>query len=64
MDGYELAARLKELPTLQRACLVAITGYGQGSDRERALRAGFHHHLVKPVELDRLTAIFGDVGRR
>jgi len=49
MDGYELAARLKALkPELH---LVALTGYGQASDRERALRAGFSTHLVKPVEI-------------
>jgi PAS domain S-box-containing protein len=63
MDGYELAMRLKELPTLQRARLVAITGYGQENDRQRALRAGFHHHLVKPVDLQALTVILADVVR-
>jgi CheY-like chemotaxis protein len=49
MDGYELArelhARLPGLP------LVAITGYGQDKDRERALEAGFTTHLVKPVAI-------------
>jgi signal transduction histidine kinase/GAF domain-containing protein len=49
MDGYELAARLRTLdPELH---LIALTGYGQASDRERALRAGFNRHLVKPVDL-------------
>ncbi len=52
MDGYELAERLRE----QRAnlTLVAITGYGQDTDRERARDAGFNDHLTKPVDIDKL----------
>lgn len=49
MTGYELAARLRQLPGLAAVELVALTGYGQESDRQRAKEAGFHHHLVKPV---------------
>jgi CheY-like chemotaxis protein len=51
MDGYELAARLREIPDLQSMTLIALTGYGQESDRRRTRQAGFHHHLVKPVDL-------------
>jgi PAS domain S-box-containing protein len=51
MDGYELAARLRELPDLCSMRLIAVTGYGQESDRRRTEQAGFHHHLVKPVDL-------------
>jgi PAS domain S-box-containing protein len=51
IDGYELAARLRALHTMRGARLIAITGYGQASDRQRALAAGFDHHLVKPVDL-------------
>lgn len=54
MDGYELAARLKELPGLDGVRLVAVTGYGQESDKRRSLEAGFHEHLVKPVDIDLL----------
>ncbi len=57
MDGYEVARRIRE--TVPKARLVAVTGYGQPEDRERALAAGFEAHLVKPVdpeELDRLLA--------
>jgi PAS domain S-box-containing protein len=50
MSGYEVAKRLQELPGLERAILVAVTGYGQQSDRERTREAGFDHHLVKPVK--------------
>jgi CheY-like chemotaxis protein len=51
MDGYELAARLRELPDLDGMKLIALTGYGQESDRQRSREAGFDHHLVKPVDL-------------
>ncbi len=52
MDGYELAGRLKTLnPELR---LIALTGYGQASDRERAHQAGFHRHLVKPVNVEQV----------
>jgi CheY-like chemotaxis protein len=51
MDGYELAGRMRELPGLEAVRLIALTGYGQDSDREKTRAAGFHHHLVKPVDL-------------
>jgi signal transduction histidine kinase/DNA-binding response OmpR family regulator len=51
MDGYELAGRLRELLGSD-VHLVALTGYGQESDRARARDAGFDRHLVKPVDLD------------
>jgi len=37
--------------------LLALTGYGQPSDRQRALRAGFSDHLAKPIDIERLLAI-------
>jgi CheY-like chemotaxis protein len=57
MDGAELARRLRAQPETAHALLVAVTGYGQDSDRARAREAGFDHHLVKPVDLDRLQAL-------
>jgi signal transduction histidine kinase/ActR/RegA family two-component response regulator len=53
MDGYELAQRLREA-LHSRVRLVAVTGYGQDSDRKRSRDAGFDVHLVKPVDLDDL----------
>jgi CheY-like chemotaxis protein/anti-sigma regulatory factor (Ser/Thr protein kinase) len=50
MDGYEVARRLRMLPGLGDLRLVAVTGYGQPSDRERSRAAGFDEHLVKPVD--------------
>ncbi|HTR56420.1 MAG TPA: ATP-binding protein [Kofleriaceae bacterium] len=57
IDGYELAERLRALPGLARTPFVAVTGYGQPSDRERTLQAGFSEHLVKPVGLEDLRAL-------
>ena len=52
MDGYELAVRLRaRFPALR---IIALSGYGQASDRERSKAAGFDHHLVKPVDLRKL----------
>jgi CheY-like chemotaxis protein len=57
MDGYELARRLRDRADGLR--LVAVTGYGQESDRQRAREAGFDAHIVKPVEFDALRAALG-----
>ncbi|MCE3261855.1 MAG: hypothetical protein K0R43_934 [Pseudoduganella sp.] len=57
LNGYELARALKRLPALRHTVLVAVTGWGQQKDRERAFEAGFHHHLVKPVSIDQLQEI-------
>jgi signal transduction histidine kinase/CheY-like chemotaxis protein len=49
MDGYEVARQLHNSRATQAIRLVALTGYGQENDRQRALLAGFETHLVKPV---------------
>jgi signal transduction histidine kinase/ActR/RegA family two-component response regulator len=64
MDGKELARRLRADPATAGAMLVAITGYGQDSDRETALAAGFDHYLVKPIDTDALQAILAQAGAR
>jgi CheY-like chemotaxis protein/anti-sigma regulatory factor (Ser/Thr protein kinase) len=61
MDGYELAARLRELPHLRRMKLIALTGYGQESDRHKSRKAGFDHHLVKPVDLVLLESVLAEL---
>jgi signal transduction histidine kinase/ActR/RegA family two-component response regulator len=50
MNGYQVAEQLRSFPETFRAVVIAITGYGQASDRERALQSGFDFHLVKPAE--------------
>jgi CheY-like chemotaxis protein len=54
MDGYEVARRIRQLPELRAIRLIAVTGYGQPSDRLRSAQAGFDRHLVKPVDLAEL----------
>jgi CheY-like chemotaxis protein len=53
LDGYAVARHVRSLPGHQ-PWLVALTGYGQPEDRERALAAGFDQHLTKPVSVDAL----------
>lgn len=62
MDGNELAQRLRSQPETADAVLVAVTGYGQESDRARALAAGFDHYLVKPVDASQLYPILSGLG--
>ena len=54
MCGYEVARRLRRQPQTKDARLIAITGYGQDSDRQCSQKAGFDHHLVKPVDPQKL----------
>jgi CheY-like chemotaxis protein len=57
MSGYELARQIREQENVARPVLVALTGYGQETDRAAALEAGFDEHLTKPVSLDQLVAL-------
>ena len=54
MDGYEVARRLRAIPALAGAFLVAMTGYGSDEDRAAGKDAGFDEYLIKPVDLDAL----------
>jgi CheY-like chemotaxis protein len=58
MDGFAVAERMKAEGTAGRM-LIALTGYGEQAHRERAQKAGFHHHLVKPVDPEALQKIIG-----
>ncbi|WBS04168.1 PAS domain-containing protein [Pseudoduganella sp. SL102] len=50
MDGYTLARHLRADPATAGATLIALTGYGQPSDRAQSHAAGFNRHLVKPAD--------------
>jgi CheY-like chemotaxis protein/two-component sensor histidine kinase len=63
MNGYELLRHLRALPALQRVRFIAVTGYGQADDRERARGAGFEGHLVKPVSMPALARALTGVSR-
>ena len=61
MDGYEVARRLRSLQEQPRACIVALTGWGQDEDRRRVREAGFDHHLVKPADIDALQTLIAAI---
>jgi signal transduction histidine kinase/ActR/RegA family two-component response regulator len=61
MDGFELCRRMSAQLSQRPFKLVAVTGYGQATDRQRSRDAGFHAHLVKPVDLDRLEAVIDEL---
>ena len=61
MDGKELARRLRAQPETAGSVLIAVSGYGQEQDRRAAMEAGFTHHLVKPVEFERLAELLAEV---
>lgn len=58
LDGYEVAQRIRSAQNGKPVRLIALTGYGRSEDKERARIAGFDAHLVKPIDLDRLYAVF------
>ncbi|MBI2204229.1 MAG: response regulator [Candidatus Rokubacteria bacterium] len=57
IDGLEVARRIRRHAGLDRARLIALTGYGQPEDVRHALDAGFEAHLTKPINLDELLSI-------
>lgn len=57
MDGYEVARRIRKLPSAKDVVLIAVTGWGQPEDRQRTTAAGFNHHLTKPVAYAELTDV-------
>jgi len=54
MDGHELARQIRRLPDAGDILFIALTGYGRDQDRQASSAAGFHHHFVKPVDIDAL----------
>lgn len=50
MNGYEAAQRIRQQSNGNNILLIALTGWGQASDRDRTKEAGFDHHIVKPAE--------------
>jgi signal transduction histidine kinase/CheY-like chemotaxis protein len=50
LNGYEVAQRIRQQPWGRGMVLIALTGWGQDTDRHRSQAAGFDHHLIKPVD--------------
>jgi PAS domain S-box-containing protein len=63
MNGYEVARRIREQPWSNGIVLIAVTGWGQSEDKQRATEAGFDHHLVKPVDPSLLTKLLASLAR-
>jgi PAS domain S-box-containing protein len=57
IDGYEVAAKIRAAPWGRGMVLIAVTGWGQESDKQRAFSAGFSHHLTKPIDPDTLESL-------
>ncbi len=60
MDGYEVARRLRATEQTRAVLLIALTGYGQEADGERALQAGFDRHLIKRADSGELARLIAD----
>lgn len=63
LDGFEVARRLRQLDAGRKALLVAVTGYGDATNRRLSRAAGFDRHLLKPVEPEVLRDLLA-AGRR
>jgi CheY-like chemotaxis protein len=57
MDGYDVARRIRSRADRARVLLIALTGWGQEHDKQRARMAGFDHHVVKPPDIDALRGL-------
>ena len=60
ITGYEVARRIRTETWGRRVLLIAVTGWGQKEDKQRADAAGFDHHLTKPVDPDQVEKLLRD----
>jgi PAS domain S-box-containing protein len=63
LDGVAATRRIRAMPQCQRVRIVALTGWGQATDRQRTREAGMDHHLIKPVSLDDLRSVLAATDR-
>jgi DNA-binding response OmpR family regulator len=61
MDGYEVCRALRRQEAFSKTAIIAQTGWGQERDKALASEAGFDHHIVKPVGLDKLEQLLAGV---
>ena len=62
MNGYDACRTIRERPWGKDVVIVAMTGWGQETDRMRSREAGFDHHMVKPIDYDALVGLLTNVG--
>jgi CheY-like chemotaxis protein len=64
LNGYEVAKRIRQQPVLHNIVLVAMTGYGQETDRQLSQESGFDHHLVKPADFGKVQQILATISEK
>jgi CheY-like chemotaxis protein len=64
LDGLQAAMRIRSMDWGANPVIVALTGWGQDADRERSKEAGCDAHLVKPLDVDRLTVLLAQAPAR
>ena len=64
MNGYETCRQLRANPRSAGAYIVALTGWGQDQDKERAMKSGFDTHLTKPADLEMLAKLLAEASAR
>jgi PAS domain S-box-containing protein len=63
LNGYEVASRIRANDWGRRMRLVALTGWGQAADQERAREVGFDHHVTKPLDIAHLHGLIAAAER-
>jgi len=61
MNGYEAARHIRHQPWGEKILLIALTGWGQDTDRRKSKAAGFDHHLVKPADPQELLLLLASL---
>ena len=64
ITGYELCRRLRAMPACRNAVFIALTGYGQPQDKERAREAGFDHHVAKPADPQTILGLLARIAQQ
>jgi CheY-like chemotaxis protein len=63
-NGFEVAKRMREQPVHKSIVLVAMTGYGQETDRQLSQEAAFDHRLIKPADFRQVRGILATVSEK
>jgi CheY-like chemotaxis protein len=63
MDGYEVCEKIRQQPWGETVQIIAMTGWGQAEDRQRSKAAGINDHLVKPIEIAKLSRVMNGAQR-
>ena len=64
LNGYEACRRIRTQENGKRVIIIAQTGWGQDTDRQRTHDSGFNHHMVKPVNSTALISLLAELSRR